>query len=217
MKFKIEIDGDIADIMRDERRAMGLALTIGTISAANSLKSLWRQQALSAGLGQGNANSVRVKSFPKTGFSYSPAAEVHVGPDDVFEAFDKGATIRAISGAYLAIPTSAAGKSVRGGRISPAEWQRRTGRKLRLVVTGGARRRLYLVADDSRISKKSGVAVSHGGRRRKDGILTGAQTVVIFTLVRQVTLRKRLDLDGAVRQIANAFPVMVERAWKTPR
>jgi aspartyl-tRNA(Asn)/glutamyl-tRNA(Gln) amidotransferase subunit A len=34
---------------------------------------------------------------------------------------------------WLAIPTSAAGKSTRGGRITPGEWERRTGLRLRFV------------------------------------------------------------------------------------
>ena len=37
------------------------------------------------------------------------------------------------NGFWLAIPLPAAGKSLRGGRITPGEWERRRGLRLRFV------------------------------------------------------------------------------------
>ena len=64
--------------------------------------------------------------------------------------------------------------------------------RLRFVYRRG--RPSLLVADDARVNAR-GLAAAKRGRRRRDGMLTGAETVVIFILVPQVRLRKRLDLD----------------------
>ena len=45
-------------------------------------------------------------------------------------------------------------------------------------------------------------------------MLTGAQTVVIFVLLPQVRLRKRLDLDRATRAAGAALPSAILAAWK---
>ena len=49
------------------------------------------------------------------------------------EINNTGPLIRSKNGFWLAIPTQAAGKSTRGGRITPGEWERRTGLRLRFI------------------------------------------------------------------------------------
>ena len=111
----------------------------------------------------------------------------------------------------MAIPLPAAGKrGSRGGRLTPASWQRRTGIRLRPVRLKAGR--ILLVADDARLSK-SGVAAKNRGRRRKDGILNRAQTVPIFVLVPQVKLPKKLDLYGAADHIAARMPADIVDRW----
>jgi len=51
----------------------------------------------------------------------------------VVGAHDTGPLIRSRNGFWLAIPTAAAGKSARGGRITPGEWERRRGLRLRFI------------------------------------------------------------------------------------
>ena len=58
-----------------------------------------------------------------------------------------------------------------------------------------------------------GLAAAKRGRRRRDGMLTGAETVVIFLLVPQVRLRKRLDLDRDAAAAAAALPSAILAAW----
>jgi hypothetical protein len=70
-----------------------------------------------------------------------------------------------------------------------------------------------LVADDARLNRR-GLAASKGGRRRRDGILTGAQTVPVFLLLRQVKMPKKLDLDGVAREATARLPGAILGAWK---
>ena len=50
-------------------------------------------------------------------------------------AHDTRPLIRSKNGFWLTIPLPAAGKSLRGGRITPGEWERRRGLRLRFVYT----------------------------------------------------------------------------------
>jgi hypothetical protein len=90
--------------------------------------------------------------------------------------------------------------------LTPGEYEQRTGQRLRLVYRPG--KPGLLVADDARITKR-GLARRKGGRRRKDGILTGAQTVPVFLLVPQVSLRKKLDLASGAARVANRLPGLI--------
>ena len=69
-----------------------------------------------------------------------------------------------------------------------------------------------LVADDARLNSR-GLAASKGGRRRRDGTLTGAQTVPVFLLVPQVKLAKRLDLGKAATTWQNRLPGLILANW----
>jgi hypothetical protein len=102
-------------------------------------------------------------------------------------------------------PAGKSGLGESGGRkkITPGGWERRTGMRLRFVYrrTGPS----LLVADDSRINKK-GLAVKN---RRK----SGQATTVVFLLVPQVSLCKRLDIDAIVRTWTGRVPSLIAQYW----
>jgi hypothetical protein len=91
--------------------------------AGTSLKCAWCSQITGAGLGTRLGKPIRPASFPKSGDSLNAAALV----------WSNAPVIRSKDGFWLAIPTPAAGKSTKGGRITPGERDRRTGLRLRLV------------------------------------------------------------------------------------
>lgn len=207
MRIKIEVEGDIKEILQDKRRAIGFATTVAMKGAALSLKTAWRAQVVAAGLGAGVANSVRNIDYPETGFSYEPSSLVYSKAPKILEAFDRGALIRANNGIWLAIPTPEAGRGKRGMRITPAMWTAMNGRKLRFVNPPSAKT-AFLVADDLRFNSR-GLAKANRGRRRQDGILTGSQSAVIFTLIRQAKLPKKLNLNSAKKQVEARLPGIV--------
>lgn len=191
------------------------AVTQGVAETAKAVQANWRAQIVSAGLGKRLSGTIRQEVYPKGQPSPNAAALIWSKAPEIIGANERGALIKSSKGLFLAVPLPGAGTGVsaggRGGkRVTPAGWERRTGIKLRFVFR--ANKPSFLVADDARVSAKSGIAKRRGGKRRKDGILSGAQTVPIFILVPQVRLKKRLDLQGAARDGALALPGRIRAA-----
>ena len=132
-------------------------------------------------------------------------------------AFDKGVVIKGRGGNWLAIPTPAAPKrGTNGKRITPATFP--TGRHgpLRMVRRSG--RSALLVVDDVRVSAKTGRVgrqAKGGGRTKSGSYKQGIATVVMFVLVRQVKLRRRLNVARAVEAWARRLPGLIRRQVQT--
>lgn len=211
--MQIDAEVDLRSLRRGMQREVlnaERAVTAGTREAGDGLKNDWRAQVTAARLGRRLANTIRRRSYPSAGASIDAAALVYSNAPDIVSAFDEGALIRSKDGFWLAIPTEAAGRGSRKSRLTPGEWERRRGLRLRFVYRPSGIG--LLVADEARVSKR-GVAQQKRGKRRKDGTLTGAQTVPIFILVPQVRLAKRLDLDGPARNWGARLPAMIVAAW----
>ena len=204
MKFKLDITPDLAAMMAAEIRAGEKAVSTATRAAGTSLRDAWRAQITQAGLGTRLARTIRSEQFPKGRPSLSAAAMVWTKAPTIVSAHDTGPLIRSRNGFWLTIPTPAAGRSRRGGRISPGEWERRTGLRLRFVYRP---RGPSLLVAEGRLNK-SGRAVAS---RSKTG--RGMTTVPIFLLVPQVKLPKRLDLARDTDRAQGALPGMIVANW----
>ena len=204
MKLKLTIDPDIVAMMQAEIAAGEKAVTTAMREAGAGLKSAWRGQITGAGLGTRLGNSIRLATYPKVDESLNAAALVWSNAPVIVGAHDTGPLIQSRDGFWLAIPTPAAGKSTRGGRITPGEWERRTGLRLRFVY----RRRgpSLLVAEGRLNSRGLGVA-----SRSKTG--RGRTTVPIFLLVPQVKLPKRLNLDRDAERALDSVPGLIVANW----
>jgi hypothetical protein len=204
MKLKLDIEPDIVALMAAEVAAGERAVTAAMREAGTGLKSAWRSQITGAGLGTRLANSIRLASFPKSGDSLNAAALVWSNAPVIIGAHDTGPLIRSRGGFWLAIPTAAAGKSRRGGRTTPGEWERRTGLQLRFIYR---RRGPSLLVAEGRLNSKG-----HGvGSRAKTG--RGLTTVPIFLLVPQVKLPKRLDLARDAERAVDGVPGRIVANW----
>jgi hypothetical protein len=212
MRVSVQIEGDLNEIMRAEYKAGERAVTGVMRQAATALKADWRGQVVGSGLGMRLGNAIRGESYPKGTDSMNAAALIYSKAPKITAAHEAGPLIRAINRRYLAIPTAAAGKKARGESITPAEWQFKTGKKLRFVYRRG--KTSLLVLDQGRISSR-GLAAPNRGRRRKDGFLAKEQTIVIFTLVPQVKLTKRLNLFEAAERYSNSLPSKIVAGWKS--
>lgn len=212
MEIRITASLDFAQIMREERHKFGRAGTSAIRGAARDLKALIRQQVQTAGLGPRVSNSIQVSDFPEKGFSYSPVSNVYSKAGQIVNAFNDGGIIRSASGYWLAIPTDVVGKGKGGRKLTPGEWEQRTGRKLQFVLAK-SRKSAMLVAEDVRVNSR-GRAVAKRGKRRQDGILSGATSAVIFRLVPQVTLTKRLNLEAAASTATSSLAQRIVAAWR---
>lgn len=205
MKFNLSIDGDLKSMMQAEVKAGQRAVTTSMGQAAALIKQGWRSQIESAGLGARLAKSVRSAVYPKGDVSLNAAALVWSKAPEIMHAHEHGAIIRREKGAWLAIPTPAAGLGTGGKKLTVLEWERRRGMALRFVFRPG--RPSLLVADGRLNSKGLGVqSKSKTGR--------GRATVVIFILVPQVRLRKRLNVAELGQTVAGQLPAMVVANWR---
>ena len=203
MRLRIDIRPDIAALMQAEIAAGEKAVSAAMREAGRGLKSAWRTQITGAGLGTRLGNSIRLASFPKSGDSLNAAALVWSKAPVIVGAHDTGPLIRSKNGFWLAIPLPAAGKSLRGGRITPGEWERRRGLRLRFVYrrTGPS-----LLVAEGRLNKGQAVV-----SRSKTG--RGKVTAPIFLLVPQVKLPKRLDLARDADWALDSVPGLIVANW----
>lgn len=145
--------------------------------------------------------------FPRRGRAYEPAGVIfgkgRDRTDGALKAYTQGARITGKEGNWLAIPTPEAGPR-RFGRakssITPAEWEKKTGIKLRYVKPPGLAGKALLVADKV-VRGKNGRGVRKATARR---LKTGrdVESLVIFVLVPQVTVTRRVNTDAVLAPYA---------------
>ena len=208
MKLGLDITPDLVAAMAAEIKAGEKAVSAAMREAGTNLKSAWRGQINQAGLGRRLANSIRSQTYPKAGESLKAAALVWSKAPDIIGAHDTGPLIRSKDGFWLAIPTAAAGKGLKGRRITPGEWERRRGLRLRFVYR---RRGPSLLVADGRLNNR-GLGVAS---RSKTG--RGRSTVPIFLLVPQVKLAKRLNLARDAQRAQAAMPGLIAANWMEGR
>jgi len=209
MKMMMDVDEDIEEILADEILKGKIAVTSAMASAGSELKEIWRGQVRGAGLGNRLANSVRSEVYPKARPSLNAAALVYTNADEILISHEQGALIRSQNGFWLAIPFDDVPKGGRGGKITPAEWEARTGRRLRFVYRGG---RTALLVDDGTVKTGARTTGKDGFSRAARGFKN--RTVPIFTLVPQVRLPKRLSLIAAGEAYAGRVPGKAVAGWK---
>jgi hypothetical protein len=217
MRFGAAIRGDLARYLAAEADAAGSAVTEGVTAASEGLRADLRRQVIAARLGERLARTWRSRVYPSGRPSAEAAGLVWSRAPKIVDAFDRGVTIRSSKGFFLAIPTPTAGVGLRGARITPGEWERRSGIRLRFVYRRGAPS--LLVADNVRIDSR-GRARANRFKRRDGSVATrlnGRGTAIVFVLLPQVTLAKRLDIDATAQVWRSRLPDLVVRRWREPR
>ena len=123
----------------------------------------------------------------------------------IIGAHDTGPLIGSKDGFWLVIRTPDTEKSTKGGRITPGEWERHTGLRLRFVYR---RRGPSLLMAEGRLNSKGRAVAS----KSKTG--HGVTTVPIFLLVPQVKLRKQLDLARDAVRAVGGMPALIVARWR---
>ena len=214
MKLATTIAGSIKAGMEAEIRTISKAVTAGVKEAGRGIKGDLRKQVVSAGLGMRLSRTWRERTYPNKG--HDAASLVWSKAPQIIRAFDEGAVIKSKSGFWLAIPTPSAPKrGVGGERINPSNFPEHRYGPLRFVYRRG--RPSLLVVDGVRINKSGRV-----GRRAKGGAFTktgrmkqGMATVVMFIMVPQVRLKKRLDVKREAERWSRRLPALIQRHMRT--
>ena len=211
MKLAAAISGDLRKIMAEEIKDAEDAVTAAMRQAADGLKADLRRQVTEAGMGQRLANTWRAELYPKGRKSIKAAGFVFTRAPTIIRAFDQGAVIKSKHGFWLAIPTPAAGTGPRAKRMTPGLWEQMHGSRLRFIYRRGAPS--LLVAENMRVrtGKRGGFAKGSASALRTG---RGMTSVVMFILVPQVSLRKRLDVNAAAERWASALPELIVRNWR---
>jgi Family of unknown function (DUF6441) len=215
MKFVTTVARSLQADMQAELREIEHAVASGTREGGRGLRTELRRQVPSAGLGQRLANSWRDKHYPNQ--KLDAATLVHTKAPQIIRAFDQGAVIRSRHGRFLAIPTeNAPRKGADGKRISPSTFPEHRFGPLRFVARRSGPS--LLVADGLRASLSRQTGQLRGfrratGRARRNG--QGLPTVVMFLLVPQVKLRKRLDAARAAERWSAQLPALIEQQLRS--
>jgi len=211
MKLTATIAGSLKTGLQAEMRQIEKAVTGAVKEAGDGLKDSLRRQVIAAGLGTRLARTWALRAFPNKG--HDAASLVWSKAPEIVRTFDQGTVIKGRSGFWLAIPTAAAPKrGVGGKRINPSNFPEHRYGPLRFVYRRGAPS--LLVVDGVRVSAKTGRV----GRQAKGGAFTktgrlkaGITTVVMFIMVPQVRMPKRLDVKRAAEQWSRRLPGLIGR------
>jgi hypothetical protein len=153
--------------------------------------------------------------FPRgAGIAREPTGTIFVngGPRSAgaIRFFTRPGRIRGKEGGFLAIPTAAAGSQGKNRHLTPAEWERRTGAKLRFVYRRN--RPSLLVLDAGVLSGKGQIAKLNTPKRQASG--RGNATIVIFVLMPMVSFANRFSVDPVVRRWAGRIDSDLKAALK---
>ena len=211
MKLGAAIVGSIKADLEAEVRRIERAVPAGVKEGGVGLKGELRKQVVGVGLGGRLARTWRDRHYPNRG--HDAASLVWSKAPQIICTFDEGTTIRSKDGFWLAIPTPSAPKrGVGGKRINPSNFPEHRFGPLRFVYR--QRGPSLLVVDGVRVNATTGRV----GRRAKGGAYTktgrmkaGMATVVMFILVPQVKMPKRLDVKRAAERWVGRLPELIDR------
>jgi hypothetical protein len=201
------LQADVRDIER--------AVISGTRDSSRGLKTELRRQVASAGPGQRLARTWQDRHYPNR--KLDAASLVYTKAPQIIRAFDEGAVIRSRRERFLATPTkNAPRKGTDGRRISPSTFPEHRSGPLRFVPRPSGPS--LLVVDGLRASFSRQTGELRGFRRATDRARRSGQgltTVVMFLLVPQVKLPKRLDVARAAERWSAQLPALIEQQLRT--
>ena len=213
MRASVIITGSLEKVFDDWSEQNARRLTDVTEHAASTMRDEMRSAMSGAGLGN-LGRALGYAAYPGGGtYSFHPAAEVFVrgrAPsaakwEGIIDAFNEGATIRSKRG-WLAIPTKNCPKGSRGRYLSPDEVAKRFGPPRSQHSRDGRSLLLFFNV----VAGRSGGYRRDTTRRRAQG--RDPAEVLMFVLIRDATIRKRLDLDAIVTRWQTRYPAMIADA-----
>lgn len=212
MRLAVALTGSLREALAAEMAAGERAVSAAMRAAGDAAKADFRAMTVAGGLGARLAKTWRSETYPRGRPSLGAAALVWSKAPKLMRAFDEGALIRGKDGLWLAIPTENAPKrGVGGKRIAPSTFPEASLGRLRFVYRRG--NSALLVVDDLRARRgKRGGFARATDKARASG--RGLTTVVMFTLVRQARLRKRVDIASVAEKWGARLPGLVLDAWE---
>ena len=169
MRLEASLSGKLTEYLEKELKNAEIAVTRGVSLATNQLKESMRTQVKSAGLGSRLAFTWRGDIYPKSKSSLNAAGHIYSKAEKIMQSFEFGLVIRGNDGFWLAIPTPAIPKKIRGRKITPELYERSKGIRLRFVY------------------RPHGASLLVHEQKRK--------TIIAFWLVPQVKMPKLINFE----------------------
>lgn len=215
--FRDILSVDPRQVLRERDRLKQEIFGAGAAAIREGTRELERElEALVRGVAGGRLwRAISSKVYPGRGPAVSPAGIIYLKgrarTHGAIEYFTTSGRIAPRKSRFLAVPLPAAGgRGFRRGRSwidnTPEEWERRTGRKLRLVVRRG---KVPLLVLDEGVLNKRGIARSNTERRRVTGMRN--TTIPIFALLPDQGFTARASMEPRVRAAQTRLPGRVAR------
>lgn len=206
MADTVALSIDTGSLKASREAMMRRMLAAGTNAIRSTTRELERDlEALVRDAVPGNLwRALKSDAFPERGIARNPVGTVYVngGPrtKGAYSFFTQPGRIVGKDGFYLAIPTAAAGSRGRNRNLTPGEWERRTGIRLRFVYRPG--RASLLVADEGTLNGRTGafrpITRKRTAADERRGFTRGATTTPIFVLLPSVQFANRVALQPVI-------------------
>lgn len=216
MRDGADLSLDGGKLTADADRLVRAYLTAGTRTISTVTKRLERklEGATQAAVPGRLWRAWQSSTYPVSGPAQDPVGTVWLKGGSrtrgAVEFWTQSGTIRGKSGQFLAIPLPAAGPRGRSRNLTPGEWERAHGVRLKFIYRRG--RPSLLVAENAVLSGRSQVARANTPRRIAAG--RASTTVPIFVLLPMVKFRNAFAIDPLVRasegEIAREFFAAVQ-------
>ena len=197
---------DVASLRSAREQTMRRVLAAGADAVRSTTRELEQDlETLVRSAVPGNLwRALKSDAFPRTGIARNPAGTVYINggtrTKGAFSFFTTPGRVVGRDGFYLAIPTAAAGTRGRNRNLSPGEWERRTGIRLRFVYRPG--RASLLVADEGTLNGRTGTFRPITRKRtqadERRGFTRGATTTPIFVLIPSVAHANRVAMQPVI-------------------
>jgi len=215
LRLTAAFEGNLKQFLETEIDRAEIAVTAAVKEATTGLKNRMRAQVTAAGLGTRLARTWRGDVYPQHGRSLHAAGEVYTKAEKILSGFEEGTVIRSKDGFWLAIPTPNAPKRVMGQKVTPGNLERARGIRLQFVYRKHGPS--LLVANQMRASYSRKTGELRGFRKasqRARDTGRGLTSVVMFWLVPQVKMPKRIRFDAEAANWHRRLPRLILKHWR---
>ena len=185
---------------RDSDRLVRRYLAAGTTAVSGTTKRLERnlEAATQSAVPGRLFRAWQSSRFPESGPARNPVGTVWIKGGEctrgAIQFWTQAGAIRGKRGQFLAIPLPAAGSRGRARDLTPGEWERAHGIRLRFVFRAG--KPALLVADNAVLSGRAQIARANTARRIASG--RRSATVPIFVLLPMVKFGNAFAIEPIV-------------------
>lgn len=225
IRVKLTVEANLRGWSDEIKRDLAARNTDGMRRANDLFKRELRAAIQGAGLGRRLGFAVGSELYPKAGNSLSPAGVIRPrgkSAENILRSYTDGARIRgkgyATGSSWLAIPVRenlpVLGRSVKPtpDLVSKRLYGKSDG--LRWVQPPRGRGRYALLVADTVTRGKTGKRVTGFGRNRAIGQRRSGkgESLVMFILVPEVNVRRRVDVDAIARRVLDQLPRLIASA-----